>query len=288
MRASIVHHLLSGQAWFSAGAVLILLLGAEALGWRPRRAWSLPAGRVALLLALGVAALSGTPVPWWLLAILAVTFALVIATGFRTGPAPAGRISAAAALCAVVAALAVEAPWHRNPRLAMPRGGSVAVLGDSISSGGFGESAPWPARLGALRGVRVANLALPGETLRSAVRFQLPRLATLPPPRLVLLELGGNDLLEGRSAAAFEGDLDALLSAVREATPAPVAMFELPLPPGRWTLGAAQRRVARSRGVALIPKRALTRVLTDPRFVDDGLHLTDAGHAELARAVARP
>ncbi len=286
MRAAIVHHLLSGQAWFSAGAVLTLLLAAESSGWLASRPPLLRLGRVLFLLAIGVAALSGTPVPLWLLVPLALSLAGVVATGFRVEPTRTGRASSSAALCAAIVAMAVEAPYHRAPHIELPRGATVVVLGDSLSSGGFGETAPWPERLAGMTGARVANLALPSETLRSAVRYQLPRLRD-PAPGLILIELGGNDILEGKSSAAFEADLDALLTELDAPGDEPaIAMFELPLLPGRWSWGAAQRRLAREHGVALVPKRFLTRVLSNPRFAGDGLHPTSEGHEALARGIA--
>src|SRR3712207_7168033 len=41
----------------------------------------------------------------------------------------------------------------------------------------------------------VAMLAPDGATTRTLMDVQLPRLATLPPPSLVTLTIGGNDLL---------------------------------------------------------------------------------------------
>ena len=63
-------------------------------------------------------------------------------------------------------------------------------------------------------------------------------------------------------------------------------MFELPLLPGRWAYGAAQRRIASRHGIVLIPRRVLAGILLDPANTSDGLHLTQQGHEKLAGAVA--
>ncbi len=281
MRAALVHHLLSGQAWFTAGGAIAFLLAADLAGSLARRPGLLPIARVAFLLAIGVAALSGTPVPLPILIPLAISLAAVIGTGFRPDRSRASGASEAAALVMVLTALAAEAAWHRAPRIRIPPGATIVVLGDSLSSGGFGEAAPWPERLAKATSLPVRNLSLPGETVRSAMKFQLPQ---VPPTggRLVVIELGGNDLLGGARASDYAAALDALLASVG----GEAVMFELPLPPGRWRWGAAQRRIARKRGVPLLPKAMLSRVLSNPRFAGDGLHLTDQGHQALARGFA--
>ncbi|HEU5162935.1 MAG TPA: GDSL-type esterase/lipase family protein [Thermoanaerobaculia bacterium] len=288
MRGAIVHHLLSGHAWFTAGAVLLLLLGAELSGALAiARPAMRSAARILFLLAIGLGALSGTPLPLLLLLPLALSLGAVSAIGFGTDAARGSRVAAGAAMVVIVAALVVEARWHRPVRVGVPAGSTIAVLGDSLSSGGFGEAVPWPARFAAASKLRVANLSLPGETVRSAIDYQLPRLAEIGAPKVVLLEIGGNDLLGETSAEDYAADLDRLLGAVRRERPAAIVMLELPVPPARWRWGAIQRRVAKKHGVVLIPKRVLARVLTDPRLVDDGLHLTDSGHAMLAREIGR-
>ena len=64
---------------------------------------------------------------------------------------------------------------------------------------------------------------------------------------LVLLEIGGINLLNRDAAANLSRDLRALLDLV--ATPGrTVVMLELPLPPFMWGYGRVQRRLAREYG----------------------------------------
>lgn len=282
MRSALLGHLLAGHAWFTAGGILLVILLLDAGGaLRGRLALSL--SRILFLLAIGLALLGTTPVPLSLAVALPLALLGVVATGFRETRARSGRSLGIVAMLLVASALLLEARWHRTPSLARPS--RITVLGDSLSSGGFGEAQPWPARLAALLGVEVNNTALPGETVASALEWQVPGLRR-DPGALVLLEIGGNDVLGLTTASDFESALDELLAEAKRATPR-VAMFELPLPPGKWRFGAVQRRLARKHGVTLIPRRVLARVLADPSLVDDGLHLSDAGHAVLAERVAR-
>jgi acyl-CoA thioesterase I len=286
MRGALAYHLLSGHAWISAGILILALLAAELSGALAVRPALLRVARSLFLLAIGLAALSGTPVPPWLLVPLVLALAAVTATAFRESRSHLGVFASVAALVLVATALLAELRWHAAPRIGIPAGAPLIVLGDSLSSGGFGESAPWPALLEA-RGARVLSLALPGETVGSAMRYQIPQLPEIGSKAVVLVELGGNDLLGETPVARYEADLDALLAGVREAGGGTIVMFELPIPAGRWRWGAVQRRLAKEHGVGLVPKRTLARLVTTPRFVDDGLHPTDQGHAFLAREVAR-
>lgn len=101
---------------------------------------------------------------------------------------------------------------------------------------------------------------------------------------LVLLEIGGNDVLGSRSAADFERNLDELLRLVCGSKRA-VLMFELPVPPLANAYALAQRRLAAKHGVALIPKRIFVTVLTGDAATIDSVHLTASGHARMAEAV---
>lgn len=120
-----------------------------------------------------------------------------------------------------------------------------------------------------------------GETARSA----LNRARTKPiTSSLVLVEIGGNDLLGSTSSAGFARDLDALLDHV-SAPGHQVIMFELPLPPFNHEYGRIQRTLARKHGVSLIPKRILLEILAAESSTLDTIHLSQAGHDRMARKV---
>jgi acyl-CoA thioesterase-1 len=101
---------------------------------------------------------------------------------------------------------------------------------------------------------------------------------------LVLLEIGGNDLLGSTSLADFERDLDELLQGLRGPGRI-VVMFELPLPPFCNGFGRAQRRLAHKNNVRLIPKRVFVEVLTTEGATVDSVHLSRRGHELMAATV---
>jgi acyl-CoA thioesterase-1 len=276
-----LYHIYSGDLFFSSLSLLVVVMAIELVRSSARRPLVGSVVRVSALLAVALAAFSATPVPLWQvipggLAVLA----------FLSAPrgARAVRVTAAAATIALsLLALAWEAGYRVGER-AWPRPVRMIVLGDSLSSGGFGEGRTWPRLVADAAGAALVDFSRAGDTVPAAVDDQLPAVPGAAPGDLVFVELGGNDMLEGTGARAFERGLETL-SGTLAREDRRVVMFELPLLPGRWAYGAAQRRVARRHGIVLIPKRTLARVLLDPENTSDGLHLTQAGHQALAQAV---
>jgi len=193
----------------------------------------------------------------------------------------AGLVSVGVLLVASVGLCAAEIPYHVVPRVSIGPGETIYVLGDSLSAGiGTGERC-WPAVLGDMTQLPVVNLARPGAKLSTAM--EQVKGATQA-NAAVILEIGGNDLLDGGDAAVFRQQLDALVGSLRGHRP--ILMFELPLFPFRNAFGRAQREVAAKYGVILIPKRCLTAVLGLRGGTLDGLHLSQTGHKAMARIVA--
>ena len=110
----------------------------------------------------------------------------------------------------------------------------------------------------------------------------------LPPltaeDHLVLIEIGGNDLIANVPSMTFEKNLEALLRRV-SASERTVVMFELPLLPHKISYGRIQRRLARQYGVWLIPKKYLVSVIRGANATSDGLHLTIEGTQRMADLV---
>ena len=100
------------------------------------------------------------------------------------------------------------------PNLDSP-GKTIVVLGDSIASGvGSGSGEAYPDLLAArLRTEEVVNAGVSGNTSaegRARLAFTLAN--QQHPPDLVLLSLGGNDLLRGLPPEQTRANLDAILA----------------------------------------------------------------------------
>ena len=186
-------------------------------------------------------------------------------------------------LCLVAATFAAACGSPREA--ALPAGSVVLVIGDSISAGyGVEPDDAWPARLAQRTGWRIVAAGINGDRT-SGGRERLPGLMDEHRPALVLIELGGNDLLRGIPAAEITGNLDAMIAKAR-AGGARVALMAAPQPSvlGAVTgLAAASlyADLAKRRNVPLIEK-ALPSVLSGEDLRQDAIHPNAAGHGVLA------
>jgi acyl-CoA thioesterase-1 len=205
--------------------------------------------------------------------------------------APPGRTSAARRLLGLATGLLVLAlAGCGAPReAALPAGAAVLVVGDSITAGyGVGAEAAWPAQLAQRTGWRVIAAGVSGDRTAGG-RDRLPPLLDANAPALVIVELGGNDLLRGVPKAEIVANLEAMIDAARSHR-AQVVLMAAPQPSalGLATgLSAATlyRDLAQRAKVPLI-EDALPAVLSDSALKLDALHPTAEGHRVLADRVA--
>lgn len=273
----------SGHVFFPA--VVLASLGVLVAAYTGRRWLRLTAavlGYSGILLALA----SATPQPGWLYGVwlLCLLLGSILAGDIKgSRRAQGARVAAWAGAAVGLVMLGAEWRWHRQPCIALPNRVGCYVIGDSISAGmGNAGEAPWPQVLAERSGLVVHNLARPGATVETALR-QAADVAEQGV--LVIVEIGGNDVLSGTPVVKFSADLRALLQRVARGGNT-VAIFETPLPPLANGYGAAERRLAQEFHAAWVPKHVLTRVFGTPKGTADGLHLSAAGHRQLAEAIA--
>jgi len=101
---------------------------------------------------------------------------------------------------------------------------------------------------------------------------------------LVLVELGGNNLIGEERPQEFEASLARLLMKLNSPGRR-IVMFELPLLPQFIRYGQIQRRLAAEYRVPLIPKRCLAEVISGKEATVDSLHLSDVGSHRMASLV---
>ena len=132
-------------------------------------------------------------------------------------------------LFALVAVL-VLAACGRAPTL--PKLGPhdvIVAFGDSLTRGtGASEETAYPAVLAALSGHQVVNAGVPGDTTASGLQ-RLPGVLAEYRPRLVLLYLGGNDMLHQVPASMIENNLRLLVQTIR-ASGAEIVLIGVPEP----------------------------------------------------------
>jgi acyl-CoA thioesterase-1 len=288
----------SGAAFFLGTALVLIAVGCMV---HTRTGWLSIVSTVCALAGLILVAASATPLPYWLYSIMLVMTLVWLAVERSTPRAepasPAGsstvtrgarrhaprRASLRMLVVGVwLSAVLFELPYQFTPDLEPMGNPRVYLFADSVSAGmADDDTQTWPRILAGSRGVEVLNYSHMGATVRSMVRkAQSAEFGD----GIVLLEIGGNDLLGTTAARDYETQLEELLALVcgpgRE-----VVMFELPLPPFANEYGLAQRRLASRYRVRLIPKRVFVSVLTKAGATVDSIHLTPSGHECMAETV---
>ena len=188
-------------------------------------------------------------------------------------------------LVALLLAVACGQPREQ----ALAPGSRVLALGDSLTAGnGVTPDEAWPALLAARSGWVVINGGLSGDTSAGALQ-RLPALLEEQTPALVLVTLGGNDMLRRLPQDQTIANLVRILELVK-ASGAKSVLLATPKPTvagaAFHSLSAAEfyRQVAKEQKVALI-EDAFANVLSDPQLKVDQLHPNVAGHALLSNEI---
>jgi acyl-CoA thioesterase-1 len=194
------------------------------------------------------------------------------------------------ALLVAAAALALASCKRREPRLPpIAAGATVLALGDSITYGtGASPETSYPTVLATLSGWNVVNGGVPGDTSAQALA-RLPALLDEHKPALVLVSIGGNDLLRRLPDADVRANLERIVAAVRAAGAQPV-LVGVPQP---TLLAAASGSLddhplyadlAEQQRVPLLAG-AWSKVLGDERLKSDRIHANAAGYRAFAHAL---
>lgn len=183
----------------------------------------------------------------------------------------------------------VAACGSKTREAVLPPGSRVVALGDSLTAAvGIAPTEAWPDLLADRTGWAVINAGVSGDTSSDALQ-RLPALLEEHGPALVLVALGGNDMLRRISQEETIANLGKMLALIKAHGAKPV-LLATPRPSVTGAvfqnLSAADfyRQVAEEHEVPLI-EDAIAEVLSDPQLKGDPLHPNAAGHAKLARKI---
>jgi lysophospholipase L1-like esterase len=121
----------------------------------------------------------------------------------------------AVALIVVLVAviLVISRPEVANPE---PTGETIVCFGDSLTAGtGAPAEMAYPSQLSRMIGRPVINAGKPGDTTGSALT-RLERDVLAHSPRLVLITLGGNDLMRSIPVAEAMANLEQIIIAIHD------------------------------------------------------------------------
>ncbi|MEP6886633.1 MAG: arylesterase [Gammaproteobacteria bacterium] len=167
----------------------------------------------------------------------------------------------------------------------------ILVFGDSISAG-YGLSRlqqGWVALLQTrLRtqeyGYQVVNASVSGETTAGGLA-RLPRALTLHQPKIVILELGGNDGLRALPVAQMRANLTRMVD-LSVAAGAKVLLLGMRMPPNYGPEFTEQFHVsyidlAREKNLPVVPFLLNDIALTPALMQGDGVHPNDLGQPKI-------
>lgn len=187
---------------------------------------------------------------------------------------------------AVLALVLVTSGCGKSPKL--PHLGSedvIVAFGDSLTYGtGAAENESYPAVLAQLTARQVVRSGVPGEVTAQALR-RLPGVIAEHQPKLMIVCLGGNDMLRKVSEAETRANLRAIIGAIRERGIA-VVLIGVPRPallaspPEFYSELAKEFAVPYEGGI-------VKDVLYSAGMKSDAIHPNAQGYRRMAEALAK-
>src|ERR1700690_3334559 len=169
--------------------------------------------RITYIAGIVFVVFSATPFPFWCYVLwfgLCIIAALIVFSTQTSGWSSFRRklLAASAVSLFSLAMCLMELPYHLSPSIGVSPDQSVFVIGDSLSAGISAKERAWPGVLSDISHLKVINLAKPGATVETA----LDQGADITGSHsLIMVEIGGNDLLGQTDGKTFFLQLDKLL-----------------------------------------------------------------------------
>jgi acyl-CoA thioesterase I len=166
---------------------------------------------------------------------------------------------------------------------AIPQGATVLVLGDSLSYGtGANTGEDYPSLLAKSTGWNIINEGIPGDTSAGGLA-RLTALLEAHQPKLLIVELGGNDLLHQTAPSEITGNLKVILSQAKAQGIATILVAIPEISPLKAAVGNLSdhplyEKLAEETATPLIAE-VFSDVLSDRDLKSDQIHANAKGYA---------
>jgi acyl-CoA hydrolase len=165
---------------------------------------------------------------------------------------------------------------------AIPQGATVLILGDSLSYGtGANQGEDYPTLLAKSTGWNIINAGIPGDTTAGGLE-RLPSLLQQYQPKLLIVGLGGNDLLRQTPQTEIVNNLKTILSITKTQGIASVLVAIPEISPLKAVVGNLSdhplyESVAEETATPLIAD-VFSDVLSDRELKADQIHANALGY----------
>lgn len=172
----------------------------------------------------------------------------------------------------------------------LPANTRVLAFGDSVTYGvGAQVGDDYPSQLAKLSNWDIVNAGVSGERADQGLQ-RIAATLEEHTPQLVLIELGGNDLLQRRGATEVKEDLRAIVREVKRFGAQPVlvavpAVSAINAAMGRLADAALYAELAEEEAIPLIPD-VFAETLSNAQWRADPIHPNATGYRQLAEGIA--
>ena len=191
------------------------------------------------------------------------------------------------ALTIMSAAVATSSCSREQPKEYLPADSTVVALGDSLTYGyGATPQTSYPAILAELTGWQIINAGVNGDTSADVLARSAAIIAQNPD--LVLLGVGGNDVLSRTEPLTTKANISATIATIKAAN-IPVVLIAEPHFSSSALFGRASdnpiyKEIATSEEIPLYSK-GWSQVLSDDSLKSDQIHANAAGYRHFAQGL---
>lgn len=190
----------------------------------------------------------------------------------------------------ITAALTLAACSDHNDVIKLQNNSKIIAFGDSLTygHGALSDDDTYPSQLEKITGYTVINAGVNGDTAHAGVK-RIGKVVQEHNPELVLVSLGGNDMLRKQ-----DKDLEANLSAIIEyliSRNIQVVLIAEPQPSIAFLVNSLNdaevyQTVAKKYDIPLI-ENVFSKYLSEYKYKSDTIHLNSEGYELVAEDVAK-
>jgi acyl-CoA thioesterase-1 len=174
---------------------------------------------------------------------------------------------------------------HGQPALnELPANSVILAFGDSLTYGyGATHDTSYPSDLQKMTGMKVINSGVSGEETQQSLGRIRQELAHYH-PQLVIVCLGGNDFLRGRSLVKVKENLRQIITQIQD-TGAQVILIGVPIPGLALKVPSLYTELGDELNIP-VETEMIPKLLQTPEYKSDYIHFNTQGYRVFAEDIA--